>query len=794
MADFPVSAKLDSKDIDKLIKLLRTAGKEAGIAEEKLDDLEDQTRRTGTNGAKNINQLNSSLSNLSTGFSKASKAFLAFMAIDRLKQLGKDILMTTAEFQKMEAVLTNTLGSNSKARLALNEIADFAARTPFSVTVLTENFIKLANRGVLPTMQQFTALGDLSATLGKDVSQVVEALLDVNNPERWKELGIVSQTAGNKVKLSFRGITVEADKTVESVTKAAVALGNMEGVAGSMEAISATLGGSISNLGDNLDQLANNFGKYNKGPVGEFFNLLNQALGKANQLMKSANMTASDHAEVRLKRFRDALADLQATIKDPSFKGDFEDLNLFYQDLTIAINDATEEVKEMQKEIDKGVNIKVEDLGGDIKNYRAVQGAAEEALETKKKLVEITKAEIAGYREMRKDVEKTVADWKKLAVPVKEHLGLIERLEKQIKKLEEAKKKAFTRDEIARLNDELVLLRTQLRIVSNTDYTTNLVRSLEELEKMFNITRKDLFDIEKANEKVQKRVLRQLKEFNKNYEQEQDDARKREKAALEKAEREKEAIIRGTFELTDILANEYSVRQQIRFDNELFSLNKLRSKELELAGDNAVAKDKINKKFDKEERELRRKKAQADRDQAVFNILLNTAQGVTAALTSIPPNIPLSIAIGITGAIEAALTRSRPLPKFAKGKYNLDGPGTATSDSIPAMLSRGESVVPTQASNKFGFLLKPMIENPHLELKDIAALMEKNIPYQLRGDLFQQKRKRSSNDQMLSELKGMRNDLSNLKQVSIEVDEEGFQQWTRNGDQWTKHVDKRYSA
>src|SRR5690606_17010358 len=126
--------------------------------------------------------------------------------------------------KKFEAVVTNTLGSKSAALVALGRINDFAKSTPCGVAELTNSFIKLANRGVEPTVKEMRAIADLSATLGKDFDQVIEAILDINNPERWKEIGVKAETAGDKVKLSLRDAKIEVDRDVRGAGDAVVVL------------------------------------------------------------------------------------------------------------------------------------------------------------------------------------------------------------------------------------------------------------------------------------------------------------------------------------------------------------------------------------------------------------------------------------------------------------------------------------------------------------------------------------------------------------------------------------------
>jgi len=81
--------------------------------------------------------------------------------------------------------------------------------------------------------------------------------------------------------------------------------------------------------------------------------------------------------------------------------------------------------------------------------------------------------------------------------------------------------------------------------------------------------------------------------------------------------------------------------------------------------------------------------AQRARRLAIFEAIINAARAVAQAL----PNIPLSIAVGALGALQIAKVASEPVPTFSKGEIGIEGPGNSTSDSIPARLSKGESVI-----------------------------------------------------------------------------------------------------
>ncbi|MES2620164.1 MAG: hypothetical protein V4615_04860 [Bacteroidota bacterium] len=92
------------------------------------------------------------------------------------------------------------------------------------------------------------------------------------------------------------------------------------------------------------------------------------------------------------------------------------------------------------------------------------------------------------------------------------------------------------------------------------------------------------------------------------------------------------------------------------------SVNDVEAKERKALADAryAAAKDQL----DKRERQENIRKAKFDKEQAIFSIILNTAAAIVKAL----PNVPLSIGVGIVGALQLATAIARPVPKYAKGK------------------------------------------------------------------------------------------------------------------------------
>lgn len=130
-----------------------------------------------------------------------------------------------------------------------------------------------------------------------------------------------------------------------------------------------------------------------------------------------------------------------------------------------------------------------------------------------------------------------------------------------------------------------------------------------------------------------------------------------------------------------------------RYEDQLSRLEKQKENELQIVGSNQAAQDAINKRYAQEEAKIKRKQAIAQKEEALFQIAINTAAAImknNAELGFIAAQ-PLNILTLIEGALQAAIVIAKPIPKFFKGR---DG-GPAT----PAIVDErgGELIV-----NKFG--------------------------------------------------------------------------------------------
>ena len=250
------------------------------------------------NASKEISKFNTNTNNaakntekdfdaIGSTASKVGGIVAGAFAVGSIVNFGRGVIAATSEFQKFEAVLSNTLGSSSAAQLALSQIQEFAATTPFQINELTGAFVKLANQGFTPNITQMRLLGDLASSTGKSFDQLAEAILDAQTGEfeRLKEFGVRAAVAGDQVTFTFKGIKTQVDNTSEAIRGYVLSLGAAEGVSGSMEKISGTLGGRISNVQDSFTQLQTTIGQINGGVLFGFVGLLQKALSYFNEII-----------------------------------------------------------------------------------------------------------------------------------------------------------------------------------------------------------------------------------------------------------------------------------------------------------------------------------------------------------------------------------------------------------------------------------------------------------------------------------------------------------------------------
>lgn len=111
----------------------------------------------------------------------------------------------------------------------------------------------------------------------------------------------------------------------------------------------------------------------------------------------------------------------------------------------------------------------------------------------------------------------------------------------------------------------------------------------------------------------------------------------------------------------------------------------------------AAEKKKIDDDLAKKEAEIKTKQAKADKAAALIGVAINTALGISSALSKVA-TIPLIPFIAAAGAIEAATILATPIPKFERGtdgKFNTPNRFIAGEAGREALIDRSGRVTLT---------------------------------------------------------------------------------------------------
>jgi len=218
--------------------------------------------------------------------------------------------------------------------------------------------------------------------------------------------------------------------------------------------------------------------------------------------------------------------------------------------------------------------------------------------------------------------------------------------------------------------------------------------------------------------------------------------------------------------------------QQAKFDAQYAALEKQYELDQEFNAKGEEAKAELQKQYDERRREIRIKEAKAEKENAIFKAIINTAQGVTSALAT--ANIPLSIIIAALGAAQVASIAGRQIPAYEFGTANHPGGAAIVGDGGRAELihqpSRGWSVspsVPTLMNLERGSVVLPDANAYRREIPAYMGSGGVNIDYDRLGA-------------------AVGNQIPEL--TSIELTKSGFNSYVIRGSARSKKFDDRISS
>jgi hypothetical protein len=182
----------------------------------------------------------------------------------------------------------------------------------------------------------------------------------------------------------------------------------------------------------------------------------------------------------------------------------------------------------------------------------------------------------------------------------------------------------------------------------------------------------------------------------------------------------------------DIQANQFKSLAEMELNNMQQRLSNLRDfyqEQQSLAGDNERAKEQLRLREERETKKLREEIARKEKQVRRTQVIIDVAAGIAKAFATYPwpyALIPAAF-VAAQGAAQLAIINRQPV-NFAKGSpIGIKGPGTETSDSIPANLSRGETVMSALETRRAGDVLKD-IRAKKLDNQKLRELKQGRAP------------------------------------------------------------------
>lgn len=236
-----------------------------------LSRLSSALRRMVAGFKDGFSGLSSSFKDLKASFSTTLSALSGLAVKTAVVGTGlawgfkRNFLDVAATFEDMETVLTTLEGSSERAKKAMDWISDFAVKTPYELSEVTEAYKNLVSAGIDPMNGSLLSIGDAAAASGKPLMQLVDAVGKAKSGQFEQlrtAIGGIYKLIGRKMTYTFfdkdkQKVTLYADvRNMEAMEKMVYEVFNRKGYTGAMDGLSQTWSGMVSNLSDQWTRFA----------------------------------------------------------------------------------------------------------------------------------------------------------------------------------------------------------------------------------------------------------------------------------------------------------------------------------------------------------------------------------------------------------------------------------------------------------------------------------------------------------------------------------------------------------
>jgi len=712
-----------SEEINKTSQNLKTATDNVG-------KLGAAGKKAGKDFSSGVNQASGSINQLSSGLSTIATTVGVAFGVNAVINFGKESVKAFLEAEKNATILRSAVSVNGGL------IADFERLIRQSqdlqdVTIFDDDTIQNVQTAALQfglTARQVEALlpviTDFASATGQDLRSAMDAVLRSleGNARGMKLYGIEVNTAATKAEI-LTSITGQLNDKFKGQAQviSGTTIGELEKMSNAYDDVKESIGGVIVAAGQGLAEiLLFSFDKVKfaqvKGAQGLLIERKKQdALDKAYQESygKAIENLSKEQLEARLN----LVLKLQ---KEESDKGN--------------------------KQLVDGYKVQLEVIRGFIKERQLLEEqnqVSPERTAAQKRKADESLAAIRREEAERKRIEKEIFDNQQrqnresASLSIKLQTSNLKQLEeKEIAALKNsyAKKGEFTSESEEKLTADILAIQSKY---------------FDELAKYYEDDKEKLAQIEEEKLAIETKSAELSVDIAKRKQKEKADEAEKERVRLEKeAADAAEKLERVAFASSDLF-NSFSglfsqlaatqietINTNLEAQLEAYNIEAEANQELfkrkEISErDFRKVEEDIQKRREASEEAARKKKNEIARKEfaikkaaALFEAIVNTAVAVTKAFKD--GGVPLAILVGAAGAIEIATISAQNPPKFAKGTLSVGG--TGNEDTIHALLTPGEAVIPQREAREYRPSLSA-IYHRKIKPKDLNDLVE----WKLRG-------------------------------------------------------------
>lgn len=280
----------------------------------------------------------------------------------------------------------------------------------------------------------------------------------------------------------------------------------------------------------------------------------------------------------------------------------------------------------------------------------------------------------------------------------------------------------------------------------------------------------------------------------------------------DKGERTRKKFALYFNQIADIAKDAFAMINQFsqqNFEQQYDRLEIQKEVAIGFAGESAAAKEEIERQYEEKRKVIARKQAKAQKETALFNAIIGTAQGIVTTIANVgfPGAIPLIALIGAIGAAQIAMISSQQVPQYWQGgtvggsqqiMVNDDPYGKKGSNYKEVVQKpNGQTLFPTGKNVKMtvpkGTVIHKTYDdfmsslNSELGLNGIGfSDVQPNI--NINGGVTKSEIK----DVMLEHSKSLVNAINSKHGVNIDFNENGFEKYVVKGNTKQKILNARF--